>query len=131
MNEAHIPVATDNISQNETIAGPEEISVYCLATIDKCPDEVLNYEYGNSLKRFLHSEHHLRENIASSELKLLSTRLDNCGKYVHTVSVELRVRTARLWESPSKYIRKHLGLDNYWTRSNGTVVRLSRIHQKD
>ena len=87
VNEAHIPVATDNISQNETIAGPEEIYVYCLATIDKCPDEVLNHEYGDSLKRFLHSEHHLRENIASSELKLLSTRLDNCGKYVHTVSV--------------------------------------------
>ena len=110
---------------------PDKIQVYCTATIDNCPDDIINNEYGNSIRRFIQSEHHLRDNVTISEMKHLSTRSLGESKYLHTVSIVLDVKTARLWESPAKYVRKHLGLDNYWTRSNGTVVRLTRIHQKD
>ena len=110
---------------------PDVIPVYCTATLDNCPDEVLSQEYGQSLRRFIHSEQHLKENVVSSDITHMSTRSLRNNKFVHTVSIIMHVRTARLWESPSKYIRKHLSLENYWTRSNGTIVRLSRIHQKD
>ena len=110
---------------------PEFISVYCVATLDNCPDNILSQEYGDSIRRFLSSEHHLKDNIVSSDLQHLSTKLTSNNTYVHTVSIVLSVKTARLWESPAKYVRKYLGLDNFWTRSNGTVVKLSRIHQKD
>ena len=107
------------------------IKVYAIATIDNCPDQDLNEEYGDSLRRFVHCEHHLKENITSIEVQHLSTRSQQCNKFVHTISVIMHVKTSRLWECPAKYVRKHLGLDNYWTRSNGTVVRMSRIHKKE
>ena len=109
---------------------PEIIPVYCSATLENCPDSHLNEEYGESIKRFLVSEQHLEQNISSAELQYVSSKSCRNNLYSHTVSIVVYVRTARLWESPASYLRKHLGLTNYWTRSNGTVVRLSRIHQK-
>ena len=109
---------------------PEMIKVYCTATLENCPDSVLSQEYGDSIRRFLGSEPHLQQNIASADMQILSSRSFRNNKYTHTVSMILMVRTARLWENPASYIRKHLGLTNSWSRSNGTVVKLSRIHQK-
>ena len=109
---------------------PELVPVYCVATLENCPDGVVNSEYGDSIRRFLGSEQHLAQNIASADLKHETCRLLRNNLYVHTVSVVLQVRSARLWESPASYVRKHLGLTNNWTRSNGTIVKLSRIHQK-
>ena len=63
--------------------------------------------------------------LNSKKLRSLRNNL-----YTHTLSIVVFVKTARLWESPANYLRKHLGLTNYWTLSNGTIVRLSRIHQK-
>ena len=109
---------------------PDLIPVHCIATVENCPDATLNKDYGDSIRRFLGSEQHLAQNIASTELQYVSSRSFRNNIFTHTVSVVIYVKTARLWESPASYIRKHLGLDKYWTRSNGTVVRLSRIHQK-
>ena len=114
--------------QDNTI--PDIIPVYCVATIENCPDANLNGDYGDSIRRFLTSEQHLAQNIVSTDLEYISCRSFRNNIYTHTVSVVIHVKTARLWESPASYIRKHLGISNYWTRSNGTVVRLSRIHQK-
>ena len=130
MVDAPASVKDQNGVDNVKPTVPDIISVYCIATLENCPDSVLNQEYGDSIRRFIHSEHHLAENIASTELNHMSSRSSKSNTYVHTVSVILKVKTSRLWESPSKYVRKHLGLDNYWTRSNGTVVKLSRIHQR-
>ena len=109
---------------------PDIVPVYCTATLENCPDGVLSQEYGDSIRRFLGSEPHLQQNIASAHLQHSSSRSFRGNKYTHTVLVTLMVRTARLWESPATYIRKHLGLSNSWARSNGTVVKLSRIHLK-
>ena len=108
---------------------PDVIPVYSIATIENCPDEKLNEDYAESIKRFFASEQHLTQNIISTELKYLTGRSFRNNIHTHTVSVVLHVNTTRLWESPASYIRKHLGLSNYWTRSNGTVIKLSRIHQ--
>ena len=109
---------------------PDIIPVYCIATLENCPDSSLNEEYGESIRRFLLSEQHLVQNISSVDLQHLSSRSFRNNSHTHTVSVTIHVRTTRLWESPSNYVRKHLGLANYWERSNGTIVKLSRIHQK-
>ena len=133
VNSSDASASTNNDSTVNNVKPniKELISVYCIATLDNCPDSVLNHDYGDSIRRFIHCEHHLAENIASTELNHLSSKSTLNNKYVHTVAVTLQVKTTRLWESASKYVRKHLGLDNYWTRSNGTVVKLSRIHQKE
>ena len=120
---------TRPVSQQAT-AIPDVIPVHCIATIENCPDATLNKDYSESIRRFLGSEQHLSQNIVSAELSYVSSRSFRNNIYTHTVSVVMYVKTARLWENPANYIRKHLGLSNYWTRSNGTIVRLSRIHQK-
>ena len=109
---------------------PDVIPVYCVATLENCPDANLDDEYGQSIRRFLLSEQHLVQNISSVHLEHLSSRSFRNDSHTHTVSVTMYVRTLRLWESPASYVRKHLGLANYWERSNGTIVKLSRIHQK-
>lgn len=109
---------------------PEIIQVHCIATFENCPDSQISQDYGESLNRFLTSETHLEQNIASARSQHLSSRSLRNNTHVHTVSVVMDVRTSSLWESPANYVRKHLGLSNYWSRGNGTVIKLSRIHQK-
>ena len=128
-------LGTENYEKNDSTvqqanAIPDVIAVYSIATIENCPDEKLNEDYVDSIKRFFASEQHLTQNIISTELKYLTGRSFRNNIHTHTVSVIMHVKTTRLWESPASYIRKHLGLSNYWTRSNGTVIKLSRIHQK-
>ena len=47
---------------------PDIVPVYCTATLENCPDGVLSQEYGDSIRRFLVSESHLQQNIASADL---------------------------------------------------------------
>ena len=53
---------------------PDIFKVYCMETLDKCPDKVLDEDYGNSVKRFYGSEQHLLDNIDSSTLEYVSTQ---------------------------------------------------------
>ena len=95
------------------------VPVYCLAVFENCPDEVLSQEYGTSLEKYLASEQHLCQNIASAQFSHESCRrLRN--NFVHTVAVVLQ----------ASYIRKHLGVSNEWSKGNGTIIKLIRIHQK-
>ena len=87
-------------------------------------------EYADSLMRYLQSEPHLDQNIVKAELTQLSSRSFRNNVFVHTVDVIILVRCARLWESPASYVRKFLGQPNLWEKSNGTMIKLSRIHQK-
>ena len=100
------------------------IQVHVIATLGNSPNEILNCEYWDFIGQFLQSENHLRDNIAASDLEHQSTKSLWDNKYVHTVSIILDVKTARLWESPAKYIQKHIGLDNYWTKWNGKITNL-------
>ena len=123
-----VAVCEENTCAQEPVA--DVVPVYCTATVENCPDAELTEEYGHSIRRLIVNEQHLVQNIISTELHYVSSRSFRNNLHTHTVSVILYVKTARLWENPASYVRKHLGLSNYWERSNGTVVRLSRIHQK-
>ena len=110
---------------------PEIVPIYAIASFENCPVGQLTEEYADSLKRFLKSEEHLDQNISGTEFYHQSSRSLRSGAFTHTVSAVIHVRTGRLWESPACYIRKHLGHpNNDWTRSNGTIIKLTRIHQK-
>ena len=106
----------------------QSVPVYCIATFENCPDEELTQDYSDSLRRYLASEDHLCYNISSAVFNHLSTRKLR-GRFVHTVEVVLHVKIGRLWENAASYIRKHLGATNEWSRGNGTLIKLSRIHQ--
>ena len=126
-----VVAAAASVPVQVSSSDPEFVPVFALAAFENCPDEVLTEEYANSLRRYLSSEEHLAQNIVESSFRHESSRTFRNGTFTHTVSVIMNVRTGRLWESPSSYIRKHLGYpNNEWDRSNGTVVKLSRIHQK-
>ena len=107
------------------------VTVYCTATLENCPGRMWNAEYDDSIRRFLHSEYHLQENVLSGDIKHLSTRSCRKNTFEHTMSVILSVKTTRLWENPARYVQKHLSLENFGRRTKETVVKLSRIHQKE
>ena len=131
LRENVVPIEEKNVD-DEALAAPcpDVIAVYAIATLENCPDAQLDDDYGASIRRFLTSEQHLDQNVASVDLHHLSSRSFRNNTHTHIVSVTMNVKTARLWENPASYVRKHLGLANYWERSNGTIVKLSRIHQK-
>ena len=124
------PQATPSVAPAPASAPPANVPVYCLAVFENCPDEELTEEYGNSLQRYLASEQHLCQNIVSAQFNHESTRRFRNNLFVHTVAVILHMRNERLWESAASYIRKHLGLTNEWSKGNGTLIKLTRIHQK-
>ena len=120
----------ENVTSDTQAVVPEFTTVFAVATFENCPDGQLSQDYVDSLMRYLRSEPHLEQNVASAELHHLSTRSFRNSVFVHTIDVKIQVRTARLWEGPATYVRKFLGLSNLWERSNGTIIKLSRIHQK-
>ena len=124
--------AESNSYQNpEPASTPPIVPVFGIAAFENCPDECLTDDYLISLKKFLGSEQHLSQNITSVEFSPPSSRCFRTGYFTHTMAIVLHVKTDRLWETPASYIRKHLGFpNNEWSKQNGTVVKLSRIHQK-
>ena len=99
-----------NEEEND-IAAVTVIPVYCTATLENCPDEILNNEYGESIRRFLSSEPHLIQNISSVDPQHLSSRSLRNNTHIHTVSVTMYVRTIRLCQlfEKTSWTRKLLG----------------------
>ena len=95
--------------------------VHAVATFENCPNDGLCQDDVNSLQKFVQSEEHLTRNISRMEI-------DQTDRW--EVAVRLFVLTNNLSEAPRSYIRKHLGGQNFWDRSNGTKIRLIKIHQK-
>ena len=87
-------------NQERTVPNPDVIAVFCTATLENCPDYQVNEYYCQSIRWFLGSEQHLKENIISSELHHVATRFFRNNLYTNTLSIVVYVRTARLWESP-------------------------------
>ena len=110
-----ICIATSGMTASQEKPFPDIISVLCMDTLEDCPDSQLNDEYCQSIGRFLGSEQHLAHRSFSTWN--LDFRVTTCTRTL-----------CPLWENPANYVRKHLGLMNYWKRSNGTIVWLSRIH---
>ena len=102
----------------------------CIASLENCPNEELNKEYADSMRRCLFSEKLVLDTVFSSKFEPVSTRAFRHDKFVHTVLVTLNVKKSWLDGSAEQFIRKHLGQQK-WTLENGTDMRLSKIHKKD
>ena len=101
---------------------PAEFTVvHATAEFENSPMTDLVQDDLTSLQKFLFSEEHLLQNISRSEFEIVSK---------WKVNVKLYVRTSKLWEGARSYIWKHLGDQNFWSRGNGTKIRLKRIHVK-
>ena len=74
-----------------------------------------------SLEKYIYSEEHLKRNITNVEF-------DQVGHW--EVQARLFVLKDNLWEGARSYVWKHLGGQNCWERSNGTKIKLERIHVK-
>ena len=110
------------VQRLKTSAMIENIAVvHAVATFENCPNDGLCQDDVNSLQKFVQSEEHLSRNISRMEI-------DQTDRW--EVAVRLFVLTNSLLEAPRSYIWKHLGGQNFWDRSNGTKIRLVKIHQK-
>ena len=120
-------------AENEVVAVRTEselVSIYATAVVEDSPYATLANEELESLYRFIASKEHLVKNIADAQACHLSSREFRNFKYKHTVEVKIIVKTANLWEGARKYIWRHLGSENTWTRGNGSKISLVKIHQK-
>ena len=50
------------------------VQVDGIAILENCPDETLDKEYADSIRKLLFREQHLRENVFSSKFDILSSR---------------------------------------------------------
>jgi hypothetical protein len=105
-----------------------EVKVYATGIFENCPDQSLYDDYFESLQKFILSENHLQSNISNVKIVPISSRQTSHLIYTHAVSVELTVRTEKLWEPPRayNYILKHFGKSD-WLRGNKTRIYLSKI----
>ena len=134
---AEVAVAATTISASQTLIEVNdeiheersEVNVFATVIFENCPDEMLSEDYLVSLKKFILSENHLQKNIKDIKTLHLTSRQLNDQSYFHTVSVEICVKTAHLWEPPRAYIQKHLAR-NDWLRGNKTRITFDQIHVK-
>lgn len=118
--------ATISEVRDEVVSEHSEVKVYATGVFENCPDNTLTEDYYVSLRKFVMSEPHLQDNIASVKMTQLSSRQLGPQLFVHFVKVEISVKTARLWEPPSAYIKKHLA-NNDWLKGNKTRITLMKI----
>ena len=112
--------------RDEVVCEHSEVKVYATGVFENCPDESLTEDYYVSLRKFVTSETHLEDNIASVKMAQLSSRQLGSQLFVHLVNVEISVKTAWLWEPASVYIKKHLA-SNDWIKGNKTRITLMNI----
>ena len=104
-------------------------AIYAIGVFDDSPDKDLGMDAIASLFKLIKHKDHLENNVERIEWKHLSSREFRANKYKHTAEVIIHVKTASLWEGARSYLWKHLGGET-WTRGNGTVISLAKMHQK-
>ena len=95
--------------------------VHAVGTFRNSPNIALSQDDIISLEKYIYSEEHLKKNITNVEFDLV-------GPW--EVQARLFILKDNLWEGVRSYVWKHLGGQNFWDRSNGTKIKLERIHVK-
>ena len=95
--------------------------VHAVGTFRNSPNAALGEDDLMSLRKFIYSEEHLARNIVNVDFKQIGA---------WEVETKLSVSTNNLWEGSRSYVWKHLGGQNFWDRSNGTKIKLEKIHLK-
>ena len=114
-------VCDDTFYDDEKARSDHITVVHAVATFKNSPNDALSDDDINSLQNYIYSEEHLKRNIMKIEFEKLSR---------WEVSTKLFVLTNNLWEGPRAYLWKHLGGQNLWDRSNGTKIKLEKMHVK-
>ena len=121
-----VPAVSLKAVEDEVLQEESEVKVCATGIFENCPDPTLEEDYFVSMKKFILSETHLQSNISNVSIVPISSRLSSPRLYIHTVSVEMTVKTANLWEPPRAYVYKHLGKSD-WLRGNKTRITLVKI----
>ena len=101
------------------------VKVSCIATLNNCPDETLDKVHSDGIRKFLFHEKHVLDNVKSSRLDHLSSRSFRNKLFVHTISVTLSVKTARIQEDAGSYVKNYIG-NQSWSLENGMELRLAQ-----
>ena len=117
------------IAEDETVNVAKEDSekvdiieiVNAVGTFRNSPNTALGEDDVISLRKFIYSEEDLARNIVDVEFRQIGA---------WEIEVKLLVTKKNLWEGTRSYIWKHLGGQNFWDRSNGTKIKLEKIHVK-
>ena len=123
---SRVPVVSFEEVKDEVHHEQSEVIVYATGIFENCPDQRLFDEYFESLQKFILSENHLQSNISNVKIVPTSSRQTSHLLYTHAVSVEITVKTEKLWEPPRAYIVKHFGKSD-WLRGNKTRIYLTKI----
>ena len=110
-------ICPDEVYNNAEAKSANIVVVHAIATFENSPNDTLGQDDIISLQKYIHSEEHLQRNISKVELQQISR---------WEVSTKLFVLTNNL----RSYVWKHLGGQNFWDRSNGTKIKLVKIHVK-
>ena len=95
--------------------------VNAVGTFRNSPNTALGEDDVISLRKFIYSEEDLARNIVDVEFRQIGA---------WEIEVKLSVAKKNLWEGTRSHIWKHLGGQNFWDRSNGTKIKLEKIHVK-
>ena len=102
------------------------VIVHAIGLVENSPEEICDYK---QIYELVTRELHMRTNIAEVNISHQSTRKFRTNLFTHTVSLDLTVKTAALWDSPRQYVWKHLGQSD-WKKKDGTMIKFVRIHVK-
>ena len=90
---------------DEILSEQTEVKVRETAVFENCPESKISDEYFFSLRKFICSEEHLEINI--SDVQAFNSSSRACGgQFVHTMCVDITVKTTNQWESAQNYIVK-------------------------
>ena len=129
LSAAVAAVESDAVPPDPEPHSDDIIVVHATAVFEASPSRPLLEEDYNSLQKFILHQDHLVKNICHLETSHLSSReLRSCA-FKHMLEIKIHVKCASLWEPARTYIWKHLGQEDY-KRSNGTLIKLVKIHVK-
>ena len=129
LSAAAAAVETDTVPPNPEPHSDDVVVVHATAVFEGSPSRTLLQEDYSSLQKFILHQDHLVKNICHLETSHLSSReLRSCA-FKHMLEIKIHVKCASLWEPARTYIWKHLGQEDY-KRSNGTLIKLVKIHVK-
>ena len=122
-----------DVEANESVMSdievPAVVQISAIGIFEDSPNRDLGRDAVASLFKLIKHKEHLENNVENIEWKHLSSREFRDNRFKHTVEIVIHVKTANLWEGARAYLWKHIGGET-WTRGNGTVISLAKMHQK-
>ena len=118
-----------NESMRSDIEVPAVVQISAIGIFEDSPNRDLGRDAVASLFKLIKHKEHLENNVENIEWKHLSSREFRDNRFKHTFEIVIHVKTANLWEGARAYLWKHIGGET-WTRGNGTVISLAKMHQK-